>query len=94
MPFASINPTIPRTNPENFGGNCPPFGKVENLSFFELAILNFFPKKIYFASFLFKSVTIYGIPWIGQNFEDYPGFKQKARGIQNNEKHCRSVQHK
>ena len=61
---------------------------VEISVFFESAIF------IFLASFLFKSVTIYGIPWIGQNFEDYPGFKQKARGIQNNEKHCRSVQHK
>ena len=29
MPFASINPTIPRTNPWNFGRNCSAFGEVE-----------------------------------------------------------------
>ena len=49
MPFASINPTNPRTNPWNFGGNCSAFGEVEKLSFFESAILNFFcfiPMKI------------------------------------------------
>ena len=40
MPFASINPTNPRTNPWNFGGNCSAFVDVEKLSFFESAILN------------------------------------------------------
>ena len=50
MPFASINPTIPRTNLWNFGRNCSAFGDVEKLSFFESAILNFFfkKKKIFF----------------------------------------------
>ena len=33
MPFASVNPISPRTNPWNFGGNCSAFGDVEKLSF-------------------------------------------------------------
>ena len=45
MPFASINPTNPRTNPWNFGRNCSAFDEVEKLSFFESAILNFFFRK-------------------------------------------------
>ena len=52
MPFASINPTNPRTNPWNFGGNCSAFGDVEKLSFFESAILNFFFKKKIFFCFI------------------------------------------
>ena len=41
----------------------------------------FFPKKkFFFASFLLKLVTIYGVPRIFQNFDDYPDFQQKARG--------------
>ena len=35
----------------------------------------------FFASFLFKLVTIYGIPRIFQNFDDYPYFQQKSRGV-------------
>ena len=42
MPFTSINPTNPKTNPWNFGGNCSAFGDVEKLSFFESAILIIF----------------------------------------------------
>jgi hypothetical protein len=56
-------------------------GGVENQIFFESAILILFFKKKFFASFVFKSVTIYGIPRMGQNFVDYPDFQQKARGI-------------
>ena len=63
MPFASINSTNPRI--------CDIFAKiaqllvvVENLSFFESAIL------IFFASFLFELVTIYWVPVIFQNFDD------------------------
>ena len=43
MPFASINPTNPRT-PENFT-KILRIGGFENLSFFWSAILNFFFKK-------------------------------------------------
>ena len=68
MPFASINPTNPRTNPWNFGGNCTAFGDVEKLSFFESAI--------FFAWFPWKSVTNYVMEWMGLNFDVLPGFQQ------------------
>ena len=46
MPFASINPTNPRTNLWNFGDNCSAFGGIwKTQFFFESAILNFFFKK-------------------------------------------------
>ena len=45
-------------------------GVVEKLSFFELAILNFF------ASFPSKLVNIDGIARIFENFDDYPGFQK------------------
>ena len=55
---------------------------VEKLSFFESAILKLFlSKRFFFASFLFKSVTIYVIPRMGRKFDDYPDFQQKARGM-------------
>ena len=71
MPFASINPTNPRTNPWNFGGNCSAFGEVEKLSFFESAILNFFfQKKIFFFAFFeWKQVKVYWLARMGQNFD-------------------------
>ena len=34
----------------------------------------------HFEFFCFKSVIIYVIPRMGQNFDDYPDFQQKARG--------------
>ena len=53
-------------------------GGVENLSFFESAILNFF--LIFFASS--RLVTIYGVPRMGRNFDDNPDFQHKARGYE------------
>ena len=50
---------------------------VEKLGFFEF----FFPKKFFFALFLFKLVNIHGIARIFQNFDDIPDFQQKARGV-------------
>jgi hypothetical protein len=29
----------------------------------------------------FQSVTIYGVPRMGRNFDDYPDFQQKAREL-------------
>ena len=49
---------------------------VEKLSFFLVGHFDFF-----FASSLFKSDIIYGIPRMGQNFDDYLDFQQKVRGI-------------
>ena len=45
----------------------------ENWRFFESAILIFF-SRFFFYSSLFKSVTIYEVPRMGRNFDDYPGF--------------------
>ena len=55
---------------------------VEKLSFFKSAILKIFVQFFFFfASFLFKSVTIYVILRMGGNFDDYSDFQQKARGM-------------
>ena len=35
----------------------------------------------FFASFLFKLVTIYGVPRIFLNFDDDPDFQKKSRGL-------------
>ena len=67
MPFASINPTHPRTNLYDFVDNC---------STFEFL---FFKKNI-FASFLFKLVTVHGVPRIFQNFVDYPDLQKNVWG--------------
>ena len=82
MPFASINPTNPRTNPWNFGGNCSAFGGGWKTQFFWVGHFEIFfaKKKFFFASFPSKLVNIYGIARIFQNFDDYPGF-QKISGV-------------
>ena len=58
-------------------------GVAEKLSFFESAILNFIfsKKKFFFASFLFKFIKNQWVPRMGRNFDDYPDFQQKDRGI-------------
>ena len=57
-------------------------GGVENLSFFVLAMLFFFiTKKNSFALSLFKMLTFYVIPRMGQYFDDYPDFQQKVKGV-------------
>ena len=71
MAFASINPTNPRTNLWNFRENFLRIGDLEKLSFFELAILNF-----YFASFPWKSAQIYMVEWMGWNFDVFSGFQK------------------
>jgi hypothetical protein len=77
MPFASINPTNPRTNPWNSHEKNLRIGGFENPSFFESAILKFFlQKKKKLLQFPWKSVKTYRIARMGQNFDDYPGFPQ------------------
>ena len=90
MPFVPINPTNTRTNLWNFGDNCSAFGGGWKTQLFWVGHFEFFFQKkiIFFASFLFKLVTIYGIPRIFWNFDNYPDFQQKGRGLQNYEKHC------
>ena len=73
MPFASITPTNPRTNPWNFGGNCSAFGGGWKTQFFWVGhfefffakkkkIFHFFPMKkpwvSYEVSFFFKILMI------------------------------------
>ena len=48
MPFASINPTNPRTNPWNFHKKILRIGDFEKCTFFESAILIFFSRKFFF----------------------------------------------
>ena len=45
MPFASMNPTNPTTNPWNFGGNCSAFGGGWKTQFFLIGHFDFFFKK-------------------------------------------------
>ena len=70
MPFASINPTNPRTNPWNFHKKILRIGDFEKCTFFESAILNFFfsEKNIFFAFFPWKLVKVYWLARMGQNF--------------------------
>jgi hypothetical protein len=71
MPFASINPTNPRTNPWNFHKQILRIGDFEKCTFFESAILNFFfqKKKFFFAFFQWKLVKVYWLARMAQNFD-------------------------
>ena len=66
MPFASFNPTSPRTNLRNFCEKILRIGDFEKWAFFESAILNFFfrKKKKKIASFPWKSAQIYMVEWL------------------------------
>ena len=35
-----------------------------------------------------KLFNVSWLPWMGRNFDHYPGFQQRARGTQNYENHC------
>ena len=78
MPFASFNSTNPRTNLRNFREKILRIGGFEKWDFFESAILNFFfeKKKIFFASFSWKSVQSYMVEWMGWNFDVFFGFQK------------------
>ena len=56
MPFASINPTNPRTNLWNFGENCSAFGGGWKTQFFWVGHFEFFfsKKKFFFCFFLIQ----------------------------------------
>ena len=63
MPFASFNPTIPRTDLRDFREKISRIGHFEKWAFFESAILNFFfeKKKNFFCFIPMKiSLNIYG----------------------------------
>ena len=70
MPFASINPTNPRTNPRNKNKIFLRIGDFKKCTFFESAILNFFfQKKNIFAFFPWKLVKVYWLARVAQNFD-------------------------
>ena len=50
--------------------------ELENEFFFSRQFWFFFFSHFFFASFQWKSVNIYRLARLGQNFDDYPGFQQ------------------
>ena len=78
MPFASINPNNPRTNPWNFHKKILRTVDFEKRRFWKSAILDFFflKKNKKFAWSPWKSVTNYVIEWTGLNFDVFPCFHQ------------------
>ena len=89
MPFASFNPTNPRTNPWNFHKKILRIGDFEKWRFFESAILNFFfEKKFFFASSPWKLVTNRVLEWMGLNFYHYDGLQPKMSAEIINEHEC------
>ena len=95
MPFASINPTNPRTNPWNFHEKILRIGDFEKWALFESAILIFF--SIFFHFFCFISMKtsqsllvskdgskFWWLPWFPVVF--YPGqtFLSRVYMISNN----------
>ena len=93
MPFASINPNNPRTDPWNFHKKILRIDRVEKWPFFESAILNFFlqKKKKNFASSPWKLVTNYVLEWMGLNFQYYDGLQPKIRAGIINEHECTTL---
>ena len=57
MPFASINPTNPRTNPWNFHEKILRIGGAGKWPFFESAILNFFFQNKFFFCFILMKIS-------------------------------------
>ena len=77
MPFASINPTIPKTNLWNFHKKNLRIGDFEKQPFWKIGHFRFFfAKKKKIAWSPWKSVTNYVIEWMGLNFDVFPGFQQ------------------
>ena len=88
MPFASINPTNPRTDPWNFHKKILRIDRVEKWTFFESAILNFILKKKKKILAPWKLVTNYVLEWMGLNFQYYDGLQPKIRAGIINEHEC------
>ena len=68
MPFASFNPTNPRTNPLNFHKKYQELAILKN-DLFSVGHFEFFFKK--------KLVKVYWLVRMGRNIDDYPGFQPK-----------------
>ena len=85
MPFTSIYPIHPRTNPGHFREEI-----LQKLAVLKISVLLsrpiwiFFSKKFFFASSQWKSVNIYRTARIGRNFGDYPGFQPQTTKLANN----------
>ena len=80
MPFASFNPTNPRTNLRNFREKILRIGDFEKWAFFESAILNFFfeKKKFFFCFIPMKiSPNLYG-RMDGSKFWCFPWFPENS----------------
>ena len=76
MPFASINPTNPRTHPAQFGKKILRIDHLAKWGFFESAILDFcFRFFFLFCLIPWKIVKGSWIARMGRNFDDYPGFQ-------------------
>ena len=84
MPFASFNPTNPRTNPWNFHKKILRIGGVGKSAFFKSAILNFFfqKKKNFFCLILLKTSQSLLISKDGSNFWWLPWFPAKTQSPQ------------
>ena len=68
MPFASFNPTNPRTNLRNFREKILRIGDFEKWAFFWVGHFEFFFRKkkiFFFASFPWKLAQIYMVEWMG-----------------------------
>ena len=90
MPFASINPTNPRTDPRNFHKKILRIDRVEKLPFFWVGHFEFFlqKKNISFASFQWKHVKVYWSARIFWNFDDNLVFQPKTKPTQKYAKQC------
>ena len=89
MPFASFNPTNPRTNPWNFHKKYWELAILKNELFLSWRIWIFiFEKKIFFASYFWKLATNYVLEWMGLNFDYYDGLQPKMRVAIINEHEC------
>ena len=76
MPFASFNPTNPRTNLRNFREKILRIGGFEKWPFLKNGHFGFFfKKKIFFCLIPLKAVKCSWVARMGRNFDDYPGFQ-------------------
>ena len=79
MPFASFNPTNPRTDLRDFREKILRIGDFEKLAFFESAILNFFFEFFFFFCFIpmKTSLNLYG-RMDGSKFWHFPWFLENS----------------
>ena len=89
MLFASIYCKNPRNNSWNFLRKKLRIGGVENLSFLSWPFWIKWEKETNKqAKSPWKSVNIYRVARMGQNFDDYPGFQPKTTPVQRYATQC------